>query len=308
MSQPRTIEKDDRDDWREIFLGREEELAWLKQNWQEVYENSGTRICVLRGESGFGKTRIIQKFYSWLSQSDTFDPEGYWPDNLRQDGDNLKVNPRFDNLMPGESTKIPWLWWGIRWEDPERRNQGESDPCEFINYTGAIAAHKETITARIQNRQMLKNTALVIADIATPFIETLSGYGFIKATYDGLKTAKEAFVTSKERKKTVEERQNQTQEKLLEDIVDFFDFMLDERVKSNDILPLILILDDVHWVDDMSLKNILAPLLKRAIEKKRALLVIATSWEKEWHEQSEQKSNSFPKMFQQLTGNVCRFY
>ena len=60
----------------DLFIGRDEELQWLKQAWSDV-KSGQPRFCVLRGHSGFGKTKIVQKFYSWLSSDDNEDPDRY---------------------------------------------------------------------------------------------------------------------------------------------------------------------------------------------------------------------------------------
>ncbi len=76
----------------EDFFGREIELDWLKTAWLQVRQGN-PQVCVLCGESGFGKTRIVQAFYSWLSSDPEQDPQGYWPDVLLKEGNNLRLNP-----------------------------------------------------------------------------------------------------------------------------------------------------------------------------------------------------------------------
>ena len=39
-----------------------------------------------------------------------------------QDHESLDVNPRFNEGEPRRG-KIPWLWWGMRWMQPQLRNQ-----------------------------------------------------------------------------------------------------------------------------------------------------------------------------------------
>lgn len=53
-------------DWRSLFLGRKEELQWLQDAWDSAVQGN-PQIRVLTAESGYGKTKIAQAFYSWLS-------------------------------------------------------------------------------------------------------------------------------------------------------------------------------------------------------------------------------------------------
>ena len=294
---------DSRNEWKDAFIGRERELAWLKQNWQEVFEDCGTRVCVLQGDSGFGKTRTVQKFYSWLSESDIYDPNSYWPDNLFQSNNDLQVNPQFDDFVSSNSKEMPWLWWGVRWDDPNRRNIDAGDPCEFINYTGALAAHRETISAGVGVRNKLHNAGLIALDIATPFIETLSGYGLLKSSIDGALAIKDAITEKVGKNSTIAEQQTKTEKQKREDILNFFLSMLDHSVSSHSTIPMILFLDDAHWMDEASIKEIVEPLLSTSIAKKLRLMMIITSWEKEWYSQLDAEKISFPEVYERVTSN-----
>lgn len=102
------------------FCGRNEQLDALRGAWQEVRSGDGPRAAVILGESGLGKTRLVQEFYAWLVASEQ--PAGYWPPTLAQDGNNLHINPAessWDAAAP-----LPFLWWGIA--SPARRTTTRS--------------------------------------------------------------------------------------------------------------------------------------------------------------------------------------
>ena len=112
--------------WRHLFVSREKELAWLQDAWREA-KAGRPQFLVLLGESGLGKTRLVQEFYRWLSREadpgTPACPEGYWPDAFATEARSLDVNPEFPAGRAGPTPPIPWLWWGLRWAIPDRRNE-----------------------------------------------------------------------------------------------------------------------------------------------------------------------------------------
>ena len=150
-------------DWSELFIGREKDLLWLRRLWTEA-KSGEPRFCVLRGESGFGKTKIIQKFYSELSTSPIDDPNHYWPDTLLKEHNNLRVNPRQTDFV--EIKEIPWLWWGLRWTNPDDRNQGEVESCALLANLDHLKPHQEALLAFQQSKNRLASTAYETAAIA----------------------------------------------------------------------------------------------------------------------------------------------
>ena len=159
---------------RTDFIGREHEINWLKAAWIQVCQGK-SQVCVLRGESGFGKTRIVQAFYSWLSSDRDQDPQGYWPDVLLKDGNNLRLNPPPASF--GDTKTLPWLWWGVRWRDPEGQNLSELSSCALIDGLHHLEPHREALLAR---REKLKRTGKVAAELGTVAGELLS-FGFLGA-------------------------------------------------------------------------------------------------------------------------------
>ncbi len=157
-------------DWSELFIGRDNELLWLRRLWTET-KSGEPRFCVLRGESGFGKTKIIQKFYSELSRSSLDDPNHYWPDTLHKEHNNLRVNPRNNDFS--DTNKIPWLWWGLRWTNPDNRNLGEIQACALLANLNHLKPHQNALLAFQQSKKRLANALIEGAAGSRYFCESL---------------------------------------------------------------------------------------------------------------------------------------
>jgi hypothetical protein len=138
--------------WSQQFLGREQELQVLIDSWKKA-KNGNPQIVTLLADSGFGKTRIIQAFYNWLSQNeDGIDPDGYWPDYLDIKAKDLEIKPQIpDRVNPNE---IPWLWWALRWHDTDRNRI----PITLGTYLKDLLLH----TAPIQQWRQARNLKLQV--------------------------------------------------------------------------------------------------------------------------------------------------
>lgn len=107
--------------WQEKFVGRDDDLDILRGAWEEA-KSGEPRVVALVAESGFGKTRLAQEFFNYLSVAeDNFGSGGYWPDKLLRKEDNLCVNPEPSDCGI-ESDTMPFLWWGMRISDRGQRN------------------------------------------------------------------------------------------------------------------------------------------------------------------------------------------
>ena len=150
--------------WRHMFVGREPDMAYLQERWDDAREGR-PQVVVLLGESGLGKTRLVQEFYRWLSTA--ADPGGYWPEAFTGENASLDVNPHFpaDHLP---TAPIPWLWWGLRWTNPEGRNRvGE---VGLRDYRHVLLAHTEPIAARRRLKQIAGTASLTAANLASNLI------------------------------------------------------------------------------------------------------------------------------------------
>ena len=127
-----------------IFIDREQELDALRSAWQRA-KTGQPQLLVLLGETGLGKTRIVQEFYRWLSRSDQEDPDGYWPDTLAV-GKSLDLNPPAATV--NIQATIPWLWWGMRFHPTDDRNQPTLRRSPFEEDDATAAEQRARIVDR----------------------------------------------------------------------------------------------------------------------------------------------------------------
>ena len=130
-----------------VFCGRDNDLDYLREAWRIVTEENTLQVVTLLAESGLGKTRLVQEFYSWLAQTHRSEGAGYWPSQIGQNQQNLLVNPVISDIDSKQD--VPFLWWGLRLNDPEGRNQLLSSAVS--TYLKALTPHLEhTYRARRQ--------------------------------------------------------------------------------------------------------------------------------------------------------------
>ncbi len=279
-------------DWRDLFLGRDAEIGWLIEAWR-LAKSGQPQFRVLRAESGLGKTKIVQEFYHWLSLRENADPNNYWPDFLTREKDNLRLNPRFPTREKIES--IPYLWWGLRWSDPADRNRDEVTRCAFFDTRHHLQPHWENLKA-------FKDVAGDVAGVALEIVSAFAGpLGLIKSAHGVLSKSRELASELGENRLSVAERQEQALQAQIDAIVEFLEWVLGPFLKTGaTALPVVLILDDAHWIDPRSLQVALR-LFSKAMRRNWPLLVVATHWEREWHEHAEAGvETTFAPVFEEL--------
>jgi AAA ATPase domain len=172
--------------WRHLFVARGEEMAWLQAAWREV-KAGRPRFLVLLADSGLGKTRLVQEFYRWLSRAE--DPgtpecaEGYWPDAFTSETGSLDVNPAFPKDRTGPVPPIPWLWWGLRWVMPERRNE-VANGCALIDFRADLEPHIRPILAARRLQEVRREAGWKIVSVLGQAIAQLSPLGWVTAARD----------------------------------------------------------------------------------------------------------------------------
>ena len=209
---------------RSIFCGRDKEIQALQAAWNKVSNKEAPQpqLITLLGESGLGKTRIVQEFYQWLSTTvDKAQPEGYWPDDLGQEENNLRVNPSPEDCR-NEST-FPYLWWGVRLSDVGKRNSITSSSA-IHSYQKIVTPHLETAYQRMKTQQKIMEagkTGLDAGiDIGISFVEAITMLGPIKtaamAVYKLTNLGKDHFQDSQSLTTAeLEQQDNKNTEELL---------------------------------------------------------------------------------------------
>ena len=300
--------------WRGLFVGRERELSWLQGAWERAAAGD-PQLCVLRGESGLGKTRIVQALYAWLSQSGVADPDGYWPDELLA-GDNLRLNPDLDRQSLGQEMR--YLWWGLRWMPPDGRNQGELTHCAFFDQRQTLHPHWEHLTrfkdaaaATAKLGGVLGSAALGLARDAAIAAFPLLGLVKLATGVGGAvvgigAAARDVGAEVARFRKPPAEREAEALGEQVDQVVAFLRWVLKPFHRSGSgAMPVILVLDDAQWIDARS-AEVVERLFQEATEEGWPLMVIATHWEREWHEQlaaqepltgADEARRSFPSLY-----------
>ena len=272
--------------WRTLFVGRDQELERLARLWRHV-KLGHPQLLVVLGESGLGKTRLVQEFYRWLNQHDDPGteeaPEGYWPDAFGNEETSLDVNPNFDSEIHGRCP-APWLWWGMRFMRPERRNQVGSR-CALSDYRHALIPHTERITVARQLKSLHKEAAWTGASDLLSGIPVLGQLLFPARNL--LKLMREDWPKERELLESLRQSPAQVAQRDRLDLkslaLDYFRTILDTNNREASRIPVILFLDDAQWADATTL-DFLYQLLREAIAEYWPLMVICTHWEVEWQE------------------------
>mgnify|MGYP001182277022 CR=1 FL=1 len=277
------------------FYGRERELHLLFSAWQQALEGKPQWIA-FGAETGTGKTRLVQEFYRYISDVEyrqaredgnpekekcqkDYDPAKYWPSNLPIEKHRLGLNPDPEGLTDEkiESLKdIPWLWWGMRGEDPGRRNPSEGgcaarDALSHLEiHIALLAIQKAREEARRHAGMQIGKWALSNIPVAGPMFQIAFEIGEL------VHSGKRPFETllnglgirlPDERKKL----QLKFQDLLVDSV---FAFLEQGR-------PVILVLDDAHWFDPDSVAFV-DRLVERAGKQSTKLMIVSTSWAREW--------------------------
>ena len=281
-----------------FFVGREAELDILRNAYEEA-RTGKTRIIALVAESGFGKTRLAQEFYGWLSTAhDGVGSAGYWPDQLLQRENNLQVNPDLAECG-GDGKDMPFLWWGLRIADPGSRNQGLEDALR--HGVATLKSHLETyvIGQKVQDLSKqrfsgAKNTAIgIIADVGKDALEGLvnsAAFGLLdisKAVYDEGRKQRGIARQLKELKTfdaSPDATVHRERDKLTETILHDLSVLAKNPLPGRSAVPLVILIDDIQWLHaDPGLEAFLEALTARAKAEAWPLLLVFTSWCKEWH-------------------------
>lgn len=314
--------------WESLFLGRTEELGRLQKCW-ELAQKGQPQIAVLLGETGLGKTRIVQEFYAQITKG-----QNYWPSKLNT-GQNLELQPKIDTgKLEDKNIKMPWLWWALRFGEQSSRNYLETT-SPFEKEDANLAANGAVILRQREVNKTLMSGVKKLSDLALD----LSGLGNVSH----LLAAKELFdeITNLGKKTDTEKQENdesknddkflkrflknasddieetlhnlkatidnslptyhetktdselENVKKLAEKTISTLRHFLNKKVSDTPTVPVIIVIDDAQWIDPISV-TALYLVFKDAQRNNFPLMVLATHWQKEWNEVN---TNIHPKDF-----------
>ncbi len=290
-----------------IFVGRKKELSDLKGSWQ-LAKQGKPQIVILKADSGLGKTRILQHFYSWISHPENGDdPQAYWPDNLEKSHNSLNINPDFSHYQG--AGEIPWLWWGIRFNKPAQRNQLDISECAMANALLKLEPHFLPLLQAQEKRQLTEDS---VNHLANSMLGLL-GLGVLSSAL----AVKDAYKTYQEEKKrqqktSIEELEQEKTQDIKDKIKSYFTALMDKKNKDINSIPVILVLDDAQWADPDTLIFV-EWLCQHSLKNKYPLLILASHWKQEWNTQEQACSESrlgdpesFPHLIKRNQANLTQ--
>jgi len=286
-------------DWSHLFVGRSTELESIKESYLEAAQGK-TKVIALVAESGFGKTRLVQEFYNWLStHHDDVGGTGYWPDRLLKKEDNLLINP--DCRDCGLTEKgMPFLWWGLRFSDPTGRNEiiGGALWAGLDDLKAHLGIYQKAIEKAKNAKTVLSRVINAAATIGSPFTCGLLGpLVDYKDTLEKLKAGGE-LVSELIDRHTIGQRndlpvvaQQRARDELCETILADLHALAKSPPAKFSPIPLVLVLDDAQWLpQDKGAAAFVSMLIERGRRESWPMLVVMTSWEKEWRENLKAKT------------------
>lgn len=290
------------------LIGRDDDLRWLRRLFDQAAgmtdQPRGPRMAVVIGESGLGKTRLVQELYLQLTVDPTWDPPevNYWPDAFRGLDDQLRVNPDMAGHVPLGPPEL--LWLGARWQAPTARNvdtrrSALAELCDELDiHAGLVARHKDGWkgVAAAGARGLLEGGAehlleegmdLLVPQASALFKLARGAHGLLRD-----RSRREASADARSRSAAVT-------------VADRLSKALRGLLHRDDPLPVILWLDDAQWID-ADTASWLDTTWRAADEAGWPLLIIATHWEREWHEAAHASSSSV-RAFEHQSGVELRF-
>lgn len=270
-------------DWRDTSVPRHAELERLREAWHQA-RLGVPQVAAIVAESGYGKTRLAQDFFAWLSREvDAPEPEGYWPDRLGRNEDNLRVNPVMTGLPVGHAD-MPFLWWGVRIADPGRRNQQFSSALSHAKFD--LADHLVRFTISEAERERALETASarrkLALDLGIDFAGNLMSFGLLGV----LKNISEFRSEIQD----IEGRFGAAVSGASSQDVNLVNLILEDLRRiclpstgGKASLPLVVLIDDAHWLgSDPMMGTMVQRLIETAVAEDWPLLLLLTSWEREW--------------------------
>ena len=286
------------------FIGRSGILKTVINRWHNCL-NGEPQFLLIEGHPGRGKTRLIQKFYQYLTEE--YDLENYWKPLPKDSHKAMAITPllrreKFDSLP-----SLPFLWAASRCVDNIYKNEKTLYSNSAYEIKRQIEVHLflEILkkSKKDKNKKLFKSSASLLTSIAIPgsgavfeiLNQVLDGTGLALSISD--------FLGETSRFKDNITNSTTTQEDIFNnDIRDFskqlFD-LLQLSYKKVDV-PIIIIVDDLHWVDDTTIK-ILSDLWRLAQENKFKIMIWASSWPLDFKLDTDFfKSPLLPKFYQSL--------
>lgn len=262
-----------------MFVGRELEIGQLMEAWHAA-KNGRTVICNIVAEPGLGRTTLLQEFYRklWALQPE---PKCWppWPSKA-----SSEVNPQIDesSKFGDQGAKMEWLWWGIRWDAPDKGK----DISERNAFTRSAEQHIRAIQDERTLRHTLYNLfvsgGIMFVEASVP---TLAA--FVAATKNLAEVFSASTTVSKifrSRRVPLFKNRSKTAKDKDEVVAEF----LRNSVRK---LPLVLVLDNAHYAGEESI-TFLERFLRDTFPDGHCLVLITSSSPRSsWEENRDPKAD-----------------
>jgi hypothetical protein len=267
------------------FLGRNAPLEELIGCFGRLTqaETPRTQVVSIIAPSGIGKSRLMQEFYNRLTVDSDWDPASfnYWPDAFQTPAQQLHVTPDMRGHVPRGPARF--LWLATRWHNPTHHNLLERDA--LVPLRDQLVMHA-AIWKNFESRwsKSLRNIVNEIApksvasDLTFEAISTYLFEGVIPFSGILLEFFKPA-VDPWTNKPTGSPREveHRISADLRVALLDAFRSVQAQKVK----VPIILWLDDAHWMDDGD-RLFVRDLQTLAAAAHWPILIVGTFWPEQW--------------------------
>ncbi|QDV16492.1 Tetratricopeptide repeat protein [Gimesia panareensis] len=295
------------DQWKWMFEGRQENLQRLIDKWKQA-KNNQPQFDVIVAPTGFGKTRLVQELYLWLSAHEDPPqenaPQGYWPNSFLNDFTSNEVNPYYPPKFQHARAIIPWLWWGLSVTE----DAFFSPPV--LKAESFLEAHTDAIVAKMELDQLSKVKLKELSKILTSLAADWATSGIASPLHQLWKILQGNAQSNSRRYERAIRSPDQAFNQFINNrhdvIFDMIRLILDSSITGAPTIPMILILDDSQFLYS-SKNNQPIPVLKfiqrlwlEAKKNNWPLFIIATHWDDEWDRQQALPCRESPGNLAQL--------
>lgn len=261
----------------------------LKQAYETVAdpENPRAQVVAVVGEAGFGKTRLVQWFFHWLSTAkDGVGDAGYWPDELKRDGVNLTLNPSHCN----PKNEQQYIWAATRLPDPLDRNSVA--PSGLLGgLLEHFFIHATEFYRRRENQKVQDKMHLLMRETILD-LSLESAATWLPGASLALSLARKGWENHKLRHESRQldsfgsgEAHRRKVDDLSTRFLDALRDMYDPDKRFGRGVPIVLFIDDAHWLQhDPGLTGFLMHLIPEAERRNWPILLVLTSRVIEWQE------------------------
>lgn len=239
---------------------------------------NSTRVILIEGERGVGKTRLAMELYRYLSTS--HDPEHYWPDDYERIAERVGIMPRAETCNYHGSPQF--LWWGMGIaEGPNPGNtifQSLEDLFPHLTSARIAARRRET------GRGVAAELAELGSEFGIPLAEAaldVAGIGMIKSL--GMAAWKIGGLIRQQHNAPdipLDEGRRQV-DTVVDNVMSDLTRLLSPRSRDFAGLPMVMVVDDAQFDGDPAMADFVERLIRRSVSENWPLLLIMTHWSRQ---------------------------